>query len=101
MPGTNAGTGQPIHFVCSACRKRRGRWRDTPCHVATGGALSVHLSGHIRDLQSRGNAGGRNSRWAWKYVCHVCGHEGYSRHIDLEQQAKKNNIFYALELDKK
>lgn len=75
MPGTNAGTGQPINFQCSACRRRR-RW---PCGAKT----HVRLTGRKKKLDD-GNARGRSTKWSREYICRDCGHKGWSRHIDLQ-----------------
>lgn len=79
MPGTNAGTGQPIHFRCSQCRAEGARW-------PLGSEHRVELTGKVRDAKA-GTAGVRNSRRALEYRCLDCDHVGWSRHIDLEHKA--------------
>jgi len=82
MTGSNAGTGQPITFMCSVCRVRRrtadGRWP-----VEWGGFTDVALTGRWR-RHARG--GVRTSNRRMEYRCGVCGHLGWSNHRDLERK---------------
>jgi hypothetical protein len=78
MPGTNAGTGRPLFFRCSRCRKldgsRRGqRWEPT---------------GRVRRLaKSQEGTGGRRVAYLrYEYRCLDCGHTGWSRHIEVERR---------------
>ena len=76
MPGTNAGTGQPISFQCSAGRKEktfRNDYRGWRKHdvVRTGRERKSRVSSHQRmDTVDR------------EYVC-SCGHRGWSAHYEL------------------
>jgi predicted RNA-binding Zn-ribbon protein involved in translation (DUF1610 family) len=93
MPGANNGTGQPSFFRCSRCRKRhgtneyfgqRGTWE-------LGGKLRVDLTG--RSKPHGGSARGvRGSMLAREYVCRDCGHRGWSKHMDLEILAPRQNV---------
>jgi hypothetical protein len=83
MPGSNAGTGRPIHFRCSGCRAGARPW-------PAGGFTSVVLTGRDRAAKA-GTAGTRNSARAREYRCLDCGHVGWSRHTDLERKAAAGN----------
>ncbi len=79
MPGTNGGTGRPLSFRCTMCRraddyrhKSRKGWRDR-----------VKLTGRKRRCPP-GDYGNRNSEFRREYLCDDCGHVGWSRHTDLE-----------------
>ncbi len=88
MPGTNAGTGQPLSFRCSNCRNVHGT-AEYHGQIGTsnyGRVDRVTLSGRKRDLRAKGNATGRNSRYAREYTCRDCKHTGWSRHIDLRDK---------------
>lgn len=78
--GANNGTGQPYWFRCSACRRT---------HALGGGGhvKDVALTGKTRKYTG-GNRGPRGSRTHYQYVCHTCGHEGWSRHVELERKAE-------------
>jgi hypothetical protein len=78
MPGTNAGTGQLVHFRCSQCRKRRWKWPN-------GAVQRVKVTGRTR-LVPRGRKGRRTSYWRFEYKCQDCLHIGWSRHIDVERR---------------
>ena len=72
MPGTNAGTGQPIRFRCAACR----RTRVFPLGWA------VVRTGRVRKL-SRPRGGVRMLAYeSHEYRC-KCGHVGWTRHKDI------------------
>jgi hypothetical protein len=83
MPGSNNGTGQPLAFQCSQCRKR-----NYACDRA-------HLSrtGYLDDCTFTGRSkharrgGIRRSRKAWEYRCRACRHSGWSSHIQAERAA--------------
>ena len=82
MPGTNAGTGQPISFSCSKCRKTTG-----PCRQWTsGGSLTRCSHRQLRTGRTRpapqGNSGLRNLKDLHEYQCE-CGHVGWSRHVGV------------------
>ncbi len=72
MPGTNAGTGQPISFLCHVERINRWRydWQRVPGHS------TIVRTGRTRD---GGNGGIRMLTTAHEYRCE-CGHVGWSKH---------------------
>lgn len=72
------GTGQPVWFRCSQCRR----------HRAIGGfASDVSLTGRTRP-KCDGNAGMRSTTTEREYKC-SCGHVGWSRHVDLEDKERR------------
>lgn len=87
MPGTNAGTGQPIYFRCTECRIRRGRWNVPWC--SWNQSKGVVLTGRKRDA---GRASIRMDYFAREYRCLDCGHVGWSRHIDLKHMEERQNV---------
>lgn len=90
MSGTNAGTGQPLFFRCSVCRRVRARATRNP-HFQTwvrGGIDNIRLTGRKRSVAHRHNARGRNSEYEREYKCLDCGHTGWSRHTDLERKER-------------
>lgn len=81
MPGANNGTGRPIVFRCSNCRSKHLSWGS---YAHTCGYISdIKLLGQRRKAPI-GNAGIRNSKHKFCYVCDCCSHVGWSRHTDLE-----------------
>lgn len=88
MPGTNAGTGQPISFRCSQCRLVEGAYGR---RSERGWIGRVKLTGRHRAARY-GNARGRNSTKRREYECLDCRHVGWSRHTDLERlEARRAN----------
>lgn len=72
MPGTNAGTGNPLTFRCSKCKTkdRSNRNRGTNW-LATGERRESHAK----------RAGPRSDRrFVYGYRCLTCGYNGWSRH---------------------
>ena len=93
MPGTNAGTGRPISFQCWKCRRKKGRLlegrvRDILGHK--GRANRVWLTGNKRD-NGNGNAGCGNDIFDREYICDDCGHQGWSRHIELARKEERES----------
>lgn len=82
MPGTNAGTGQPIHFKCPVCVKR-AYW--THANMVVG---NYTVTGRVKPLASgqRGRGGGRVVHFRVQYQCQSCGHVGWSRHKDVARK---------------
>lgn len=78
MSGSSGGTGRPMWFRCSRCRSSRRDGRGT----------RVTLTGREKPAPI-GSARGRNSATLREYRCDDCGHVGWSRHTDLERQARK------------
>jgi hypothetical protein len=75
MPGTNAGTGQPISFKCAVERRENlGLW----------GRIhhQVERTGRSKPYRRLGQGGMRTMRTAFEYRC-SCGHVGWSAHIDI------------------
>lgn len=79
MPGTNAGTGQPLTFRCAKCRigRRPGDHRA---------GTAIILTGRRRDARVRG--GVRMDLIVREYKCMHCGHVGWSRHSDLKRRER-------------
>jgi predicted RNA-binding Zn-ribbon protein involved in translation (DUF1610 family) len=78
MPGTNAGTGQPLTLRCAKCRKsdvRRGTSRGT----------NLEATGRLRPVTHRGV---RQTNRKIQYRCRDCGHVGWTQHIDAERLFK-------------
>ncbi len=78
MGGRGSGTGQPIQFQCSACRRSRNQ----------------RLAGHGRfDRVTLTGKKRHRRRWTGQrvlanglrvqYLCSDCGHVGWSSHSDL------------------
>jgi hypothetical protein len=89
-PGMNNGTGQPITFQCSKCRKFKGRWNDKLTQEKLGHLGRVDRVTLTGKKWPRDNAyGARNDSWAREYVCDDCGHKGSSRHVDLKYKEEK------------
>ena len=86
MPGSNAGTGRPINFQCSQCRRKNQPWLPLGTQPERHGYWNeVTLTGRERNAKL-GNAGIRNSEKEREYKCNHCGHVGWSRHVDLERR---------------
>lgn len=85
MPGTNAGTGQPISFQCSACRAKKSHLNNY--HYPHGYRNDVTLTGRVKKLND-GRSRGRSSNCLREYKCKHCGHKGWSRHSDLGKNEK-------------
>lgn len=79
MPGSNAGTGQPIHFKCANCRRPRRNTLIRTSHQAKPG-WKVIRTGSTR---SGGRPGVRMLRISHEYECQDCGHVGWTRHKDI------------------
>jgi predicted RNA-binding Zn-ribbon protein involved in translation (DUF1610 family) len=78
MPGTNAGTGQPIHFRCAQCRSTLIRYSRSTPWVKWG--WKVFRTGATR---GGGRPGIRMLRVSHEYKCQDCGHVGWTRHKDI------------------
>lgn len=81
MPGTNAGTGQPIHFRCGMCRRCDAHWRR-------GFKDDIELTGRTKpfnNLSSGRHGFTRLGHVVYEYRCKACGHRGWSRHNDLKR----------------
>lgn len=85
----SAGTGSPIWFRCSACRRRCHLRSEDPigCSCPLCKPLPYQLTGRWRTRGGkRGRLGTRNEPVSVEYTCE-CGHTGWSSHRDLVRQA--------------
>ena len=73
MPGTNAGTGQPLTLRCAKCRLSRSTHRFREGLAATG---------RVRTVRHRSV---RQTNRKIEYHCLDCGHTGWTQHIDAER----------------
>lgn len=91
MPGSNAGTGQPICYLCPKCRAKPGgergrRWSPT---------------GQVKPLsRSQKRCGGRTVNFRMQVVCLECGHLGWSRHIDVARRLQRDFISVTVDTDR-
>lgn len=74
MPGTNAGTGQPLTLRCAKCKTYS--WK--------GAARGTHLNatGATKPVTRRA---ARQTNRKIQYRCRDCGHVGWTQHIDAER----------------
>ena len=79
MPGTRAGTGQPISLKCSQCKKQR----DLSGTARSGKLLRT---GRTRPYHPRG-AHGRMTTTAHECECKMCGTIGWYAHADAARLA--------------
>lgn len=81
MPGTNAGTGQPLWMRCGWCRQHTG------IDVARRG-YAVTVTGRIAPLTSSqaGRGGSRVLSYRVEYRCDDCKRLGWSRHCDMRNK---------------
>lgn len=89
------GTGQPLWFCCSKCRRRWGyhRYHDTDLgrmHRHDGYRHRVVLTGRER-VKADGRSHGRSTNRLREYTCKDCGHTGWSRHNDLVPHGAPRN----------
>lgn len=74
MPGTNAGTGQPLTLRCAKCKTT---WRRD-----YGGGTNLEATGRTKPVPHRGI---RQTTRKIEYRCRDCGHVGWTQHIDAER----------------
>ncbi len=74
MPGTNAGTGQPLTLKCYHCRKSIP-WRQSY-------TVELEATGRTKPTTRRGI---RQTNRKIEYRCLKCGHVGWTQHIDAER----------------
>jgi hypothetical protein len=86
MPGTSGGTGQPYWFMCPTERRARAAAWDFTAKRSRyrGERHTVTLTGRTKPNPGHKH-GGRTSALSREYRCDVCGHVGWSNHIDLER----------------
>lgn len=84
MPGTNAGTGKPLHLKCAQCKKQTKRtW------LSGGRIIYTSLTGRlVRTGKVRGEPKPYGSHLRMlgehhQYECLDCGHVGWTRHVDI------------------
>ena len=81
MPGSNAGTGQPLGFMCAKCRLSEfWRYRWAYCNDPR---IGFEVTGRRRYRPSFNRGGGRtDTEYVYEYRCtrEACGHVGWSRH---------------------
>lgn len=85
MPGTSAGTGQPLSFRCQRCRRQR-------LDPEAGRASRVRLTGNKKEVQINQwiRIGRRYGLVSREYRCLDCGWVGWSRHKDLERKERNS-----------
>lgn len=93
MPGTNAGTGQPLHFRCKTCRERgaRSRWGPGSLSDVNGFLSDVVLTGKVEPVND-GRSRIRSSNIRVEYRCRCCGKKGKSRHVDIARRAQREGL---------
>ncbi len=74
MPGTNAGTGQPLTLRCSWCKRSH---RDDPER-----GTKLLATGRFKAARHRSI---RQTNRKIEYYCQDCGHHGWTQHIDAEK----------------
>lgn len=74
------GTGVPIAFGCAKCRLSRTGW-----HLDRATISPVFRTGKVRPVPKarRNNGPPRTMREEHQYECKVCGHVGWTRHVDV------------------
>jgi len=82
MVGTNAGTGYPITFRCSMCR--RGRYVHSFMTIGKD-ALNVVRTGRTRPIPKGQRSGWRSTvvSQQHEYRCLDCGHVGWTKNPDV------------------
>lgn len=76
MPGTNAGTGQPLTLRCAKC-KRSGRYE-----WSRSGGTDLVATGRVKAVAHRAV---RQTNRKIEYKCRDCGHVGWTQHVDAER----------------
>lgn len=79
--GRSAGTGSPVWFHCWG-ERTAPRYKDEP-RVRH----EVELTGRQKPYRSTRSRGTRSTRVSREYRCLLCGHVGWSNHVDLESIA--------------
>lgn len=88
--GKGAGTGRPLHFQCSNCRKAKG-YPARP-YLDKGYSMQVTLTGKTRSAYDGNACDSRSTCTAVQYTCNFCGHTGWSRHHDIFVKAVKAGL---------
>lgn len=79
--GKGLGTGRPLNFQCSNCRKAKG-YPANP-RLDKGYRNEVTLTGKTRSACDGNACDSRSTNTAVQYTCNFCGHTGWSRHYDI------------------
>lgn len=90
MPGTNAGTGQPLFLKCSRCKKERNPAFPFSQRTTTSQGNLVR-TGRTRPRRLAKGMGARNGHMrigdtAHECRCLDCGHIGWYCHKDAERR---------------
>lgn len=88
--GKGAGTGRPLNFQCSACRKAKGY--PPREYLNKGYSGQVTLTGKTRSACDGNACDGRSTNTAVQYTCDFCGHTGWSRHYDILVKAVRAGL---------
>ena len=82
------GSGQPIHFKCSNCRKWRTQLvRDGALDCLAGRKFVA--TGERRRRFTTGGGPRIDNQFQYQYRCNDCGHVGWSRHVDVRRAYEK------------
>jgi predicted RNA-binding Zn-ribbon protein involved in translation (DUF1610 family) len=84
MPGTNAGTGQPLTLRCSKCKKHRDYGRHGSGR--TGDGTNLIATGRFRAVTHKSI---RQTNRKIQYRCKDCGFVGWTQHIDAERLVRR------------
>lgn len=76
MPGTNAGTGQPLTLRCAKCKVGRD-WREDRA-----GGTNLEATGRVRAVKHQTV---RQTNRKIQYRCKDCGHVGWTQHRSAER----------------
>jgi len=89
MPGTNAGTGIPLHLRCAKCKVRRP-WRNPGDHTG----MNLEATGRVKSLTVREShrQNARTLPYKAEYRCLDCGHTGWSKHDDMAHLLRRKGI---------
>lgn len=88
----------PYTFACPMCKKGAGRRKP---HARNTDAGQLSREGTINQYRTTGRRKGpspliggcsfRSSNYLHEYRCLVCGHVGWSRHVDVERKWLKEH----------
>ncbi len=81
MPGTPHGTGQPLTFKCSMCRREYGSGKRRRDDWGRNIKRTGRTQGQVLVGRESGN---RMTTLRHEFVCLDCGHYGWSRHVGIE-----------------
>lgn len=75
MPGTNAGTGQPLTLRCAKCKTT---WRRD----SGSGGTNLEATGRTKSVRHKAI---RQTNRKIEYRCRDCGHVGWTQHESAER----------------